>query len=101
MRSKHLFLWLAGGLLPLIAATPAAAYVGPGAGLSLLSALWGVVVAVGAAAGFVILWPFRHLLRKRRVGGGATARADAQGTPASSPDAERPSSNGVSRHGAV
>src|SRR3546814_10627391 len=30
-------------------ATPALAYIGPGAGLSLLGALWGVVAAVAAA----------------------------------------------------
>ena len=42
----------------------AAAYVGPGAGLSLLGALWGLLLAVVAAIGFVILWPLRRL-RKR------------------------------------
>jgi hypothetical protein len=42
----------------------AAAYVGPGAGLSLLGALWGLVVAVGAALWFVIVWPLRRM-RKR------------------------------------
>ena len=29
---------------------PAAAYIGPGAGLSLLGAFWGLLLAVGAAA---------------------------------------------------
>lgn len=42
----------------------AAAYVGPGAGLSLLGALWGLLLAVIAAVGFVILWPLRRM-RKR------------------------------------
>lgn len=42
--------------------TSAAAYVGPGAGLGLLGALWGVLAAVVATLAFVILWP----LRKRR-----------------------------------
>lgn len=53
---------------------PAHAYVGPGAGLSLLGALWGLVVAVGAAVGFVLLWPLRRALRRRR----ATAAPGAQ-----------------------
>lgn len=44
----------------------AQAYVGPGAGLSLLSALWGLLCAIGAAFLFVILWPIRRLRRKRR-----------------------------------
>lgn len=57
-----------GWLLVLMVAAPAAdAYVGPGAGLSLLNALWGLVVSVGAALLFVVLWPFRRLLKRRRA----------------------------------
>ncbi len=71
MKRRHLFLWIVAGLLPVVSATPAAAYVGPGAGLSLLGALWGVVIAIGAAVGFVILWPLRRFLRKGRAGAAA------------------------------
>jgi uncharacterized iron-regulated membrane protein len=46
---------------------PAAAYIGPGAGLSLLGAFWGLLVAVMAALGFVILWPIRRLFRRDRA----------------------------------
>lgn len=56
------------GLLALVAASisaPALAYVGPGAGLSLLSALWGLVVAVLVAAAFVVMWPIRRWRRRR------------------------------------
>jgi hypothetical protein len=42
------------------------AYVGPGAGLSLLGALWGLLIAVGVAVGFVVLWPLRQYRRRRR-----------------------------------
>lgn len=49
-----------------LVATPAMAYIGPGAGLSLLGALWGLVAAVGAALLFVLLWPLRRMLRRRR-----------------------------------
>jgi hypothetical protein len=48
-------------------AGPAAAYVGPGAGLSLVGAFWGLLVAVGAALGFVIFWPLRRLFRRNRA----------------------------------
>jgi hypothetical protein len=51
-------------LLAIGGALPAAAYVGPGAGLSLLGAFWGLLLAVGAALGFVILWPLRRLFRR-------------------------------------
>lgn len=49
--------------LPLIAE----AYVGPGAGLSLLGALWGLVAAIGVAVLFVILWPIRRMRRRNRA----------------------------------
>lgn len=54
-------------LMAIAWAAPAHAYVGPGAGLSLIGALWGLVVAVGAAVGFVVLWPLRRALRGRRA----------------------------------
>lgn len=44
----------------------AGAYVGPGAGLSLLGALWALLVALGTALAFVIAWPVRRMLRKKR-----------------------------------
>jgi membrane protein implicated in regulation of membrane protease activity len=45
----------------------ASAYVGPGAGLSLLGALWGLLAAVFAALAFILLWPFRKMLKNRRA----------------------------------
>ena len=54
-------------LLAVGGALPAAAYVGPGAGLSLLGAFWGLLLAVAAALGFVILWPLRRLFRRGRA----------------------------------
>jgi membrane protein implicated in regulation of membrane protease activity len=54
-------LFLVSGILP------AAAYVGPGAGLSLLGAFWGLLLAVVAALGFVILWPLRRMFRRDRT----------------------------------
>lgn len=60
----------------------AQAYVGPGAGLSLLSALWGLLCAIGAAFLFVILWPIRRLRRKRREARQAADTQDPQATRA-------------------
>lgn len=45
----------------------AVAYVGPGAGLSLLGALWGLLLAIGAALAFLILWPLRRIRQRARV----------------------------------
>ena len=44
----------------------ATAYIGPGAGITVLGALWGVIVAIVLTIGAVVLWPFRVLLRRRR-----------------------------------
>jgi hypothetical protein len=63
------------GALVLAGATPAFAYVGPGAGVTLLGALGGLAVVVVLAIGSILLWPLRALMRRRR---------DA--TPAQGPD---------------
>lgn len=57
--------------------TPAFAYVGPGAGLSLLGAFWGLLVAVFAAFAFMLLWPIRRLIKRRRGSPAAAGQAGA------------------------
>ena len=54
-------------VLALTASEAAFAYVGPGAGLSLLGALWGLIAAIGAAVLFVILWPLRQARKRRQA----------------------------------
>ncbi len=61
-------------LLALGWTAPALAYIGPGAGLSLLGALWGVLAAVLAALLFLLFWPLRRLLRRRRQPAAAAPR---------------------------
>lgn len=46
----------------------ASAYVGPGAGLSLLGALWALLVALATALVFIVAWPVRRMLKRRRSG---------------------------------
>jgi hypothetical protein len=41
-------------------------YVGPGAGLGMIGALVGLALAVLSALAFVVFWPLRMLLRKRK-----------------------------------
>ncbi len=53
--------------LMLLAPTAAMAYVGPGAGLSLLGALWALVLALVTAVAFVVAWPLRRMFRRRRM----------------------------------
>jgi hypothetical protein len=63
-RVAHLICWLA--VLLTVAAQPASAYIGPGAGITMLGALWGVIVAVALAVGAVLFWPIRIMLRRRK-----------------------------------
>lgn len=59
-------------------AAPAMAYVGPGAGLTLLGALWGLIAAVVMTVGFIVLWPFRrYLFGRRRKGDLAAEEAES------------------------
>jgi hypothetical protein len=53
-------------VLGLTVSGPAMAYIGPGAGITMLGALWGVVVAVVLAIGAVLFWPIRALLRRKK-----------------------------------
>ena len=66
----------------------AAAYVGPGAGISLLGALWGLLAGVVVAIGVVLFWPIRALIRKAR-GSKSTSADEAERTSASDADEDQ------------
>jgi hypothetical protein len=65
----------------LLAASPAFAYVGPGAGLTLLGALWGLILAVVVSVGFILLWPIRRMMRRNRQIGPAGGQQAADDDP--------------------
>ena len=85
MKSSRLFL----SILLATACTPAFAYVGPGAGLTLLGALWGLLAAVGAVLMFVIAWPLRRW--RKRVN---AARHGVAAGNVSAPDSSDSASSG-------
>jgi hypothetical protein len=47
-------------------ATPVLGYIGPGAGVSFVSALWSFLVAIVVVVGAVLAWPVRILWRRLR-----------------------------------
>ena len=50
----------------------ALAYVGPGAGITMLGALWAVIAGIVLAVLGLMIWPIRAYLRRRkRAAGGA------------------------------
>lgn len=68
---------LAGAAALMLAATPAHAYIGPGAGFALVSSFFTVFVAFAAAFGALFLFPLRALRRaalRRRIPGPRRAR---------------------------
>lgn len=58
--------WLLFAAAAALGAPAASAYIGPGAGLSLIGAFWGLILSLLAALLFIVLWPFRKALRQRR-----------------------------------
>jgi|GraSoiStandDraft_16_1057320.scaffolds.fasta_scaffold1357337_2 hypothetical protein len=59
------------------AATPAFAYIGPGAGITMLGALWGVIVAVALAIGAVLFYPIRVIMRRFKRPAATEVRPEA------------------------
>ena len=45
----------------------ALAYIGPGAGITFIGALIGLVLAVLSAVGFILFWPIRRLRRRMKA----------------------------------
>lgn len=57
----------------------ALAYIGPGAGLTMLGSLWAVILAVGIALAGVFMLPVRMILRKRRRKAADSSKQETQG----------------------
>ncbi len=55
-------------LLATLTAAPAAAYIGPGAGIPVLGSIIGILVTIVLAIGAILFWPIRKMLRKKKAG---------------------------------
>lgn len=65
-------------LLLTVPAAPALAYVGPGAGISVLGSLLGILATIFVAIGAILFWPVRKLLKRRKS---ASAPSEATDSP--------------------
>ena len=54
-------------LLLLLVVGPATAYVGPGAGISVLGSLMGILATIFVAIGAILFWPIRKLMRRKKA----------------------------------
>jgi len=54
--------------------SPAAfAYIGPGAGISVLGSLLGILGTIVVAIGAILFWPIRKLLKRRKAAAASQA----------------------------
>ncbi|MGA9575467.1 MAG: hypothetical protein WBS20_16115 [Lysobacterales bacterium] len=55
-------------LITLLAmAMPADAYIGPGAGISVLGSLLSILATIFVAIGAILLWPLRTFMKRRKA----------------------------------
>ena len=57
----------------LLISSPVMAYIGPGAGISVLGSLLGILGTIVVAIGAILFWPIRKMLKKRKAAAGEQA----------------------------
>ena len=67
-------------LLFSLAAGPLHAYIGPGAGISVLGSLLGILATILVAIGAILFWPVRKLLKRRKAAAKTTESTAADPT---------------------
>ena len=54
------------------------AYIGPGAGISVLGSLLGILATIVLAIGAILIWPVRKMLKRKKVRAAEAESAEAQ-----------------------
>jgi len=60
----------------LVLASPALAYIGPGAGISVVGSLLSILATFFVAIGAILFWPLRKLIKRRRARRESTPAAE-------------------------
>jgi protein-S-isoprenylcysteine O-methyltransferase Ste14 len=55
-------------------AVPAMAYIGPGAGISVLGSLLGILGTIVVAIGAILFWPIRKMMKRRKAAAAAETK---------------------------
>ena len=50
------------------------AYIGPGAGISVLGSLLGILGTIVVAIGAILFWPIRKMLKRRKAASSANSQ---------------------------
>ena len=58
---------LLGIFLLLLLPVPVLAYIGPGAGISVLGSLLGILGTIVIAIGAILFWPIRKMMKRRKA----------------------------------
>jgi len=64
-------------LILLAPVSPALAYIGPGAGISVLGSLLGILGTIFVAIGAIIFWPLRKFMKRRKARRESTVGTEA------------------------
>ncbi len=63
---------LLGIFLLLLLPVPVLAYIGPGAGISVLGSLLGILGTIIIAIGAILFWPIRKMMKRRKAAAATT-----------------------------
>ena len=54
-------------VISMLLVSPSVAYIGPGAGISVLGSLLGVLATIFVAIGAIVFWPIRKFLKRKKA----------------------------------
>ena len=64
--------------LSLLFSGTAMAYVGPGAGISVLGSVLGILATIFVAIGAIVFWPIRKFLKRKKAARGSADEATVE-----------------------
>lgn len=76
--SKSAVLLLRALLVSMLLVTPSVAYIGPGAGISVLGSVLGILATIFVAIGAIVFWPIRKFLKRKKAVRGSADEATVE-----------------------